>query len=238
MKIQHFGVTFWFNIYDDFNILLESLKDTLKDEFNSFNYNNIDSNLLMPVITSVNNDLRRNVHVTQISAQYNMDDVSFDDLDLFKEKAILLFDTLTKNDIKILYSSVVVNSQLESDDSLKLISNNILNKKIITDDLIESSIKIATKVDDQFYKVINLSNNKEIKITKKVDEKNRPVPIPLISLNGSFVERECVMIDYELNDRYLYDFTKDYNTTEFHLNKMLFLIKENYKNDVNNLIDT
>lgn len=236
MKIMHFGITFWFNIYDEYSSLLENLKEKLQDEYNSFNYNNIDEhNLLSPIITAINNDKKTNMHVTRISAQYNMDSVDVDNFDEFQEKAMNLFNILNDEHVNVLYCSVVINAEKECEDPLNVINKNIIKEELITTDLTETDIKLANIIDEQFYKIIRLTNNKQIKIARRVDEKNREIPVPLISLNGSFVERECIVIDYEINDRYLYDFTKDYCTTTFYLNKMLYLAKENFASDVNSL---
>lgn len=237
MNILHFGVTFWFNIYDDYGNLLENLRQDLKEEFASFNYSTEqNNNLLTPVISAINNETRTNMHVTRISAQYNMDNVNFENYGEFQDKALKIFNILNSNNANILYSSIIINAEKETNEALNIINNNLINKKVLTENFIETDIKLASIIDEQLYKVIRLTNNKQIKLSKKVDSQNREVPIPLISLNGSFVEKECILIDYELNDRYLYDFTKDYETTEFHLNKMLYLGKENFESDIENLI--
>ena len=89
MNILHFGVTFWFNIYDDYKNLLENLSQELKDEFTSFNYSaEQNQNLLAPVISTINNEKRTNMHVTRISAQYNMDNVNLENYEEFKDKAL------------------------------------------------------------------------------------------------------------------------------------------------------
>lgn len=236
MKIVHFGVTFWFNIYDEYSTLLETLKEKLKDEYSSFSYNNIDEhNLLSPVITAINNDKKTNMHVTRISAQYNMDNVDMNDFEEFQERAINIFNILNDENANVLYCSVVINAEKECEEPLDIINNNVLKEELINDNLTETDIKLANIIDDQFYKVIRLTNNKQIKIARKMDKKNREVPVPLISLNGAYIERECIVIDYEINDRYLYDFTNDYHTTDFYLNKMLYLAKENFESDIDSL---
>ena len=63
------------------------------------------------------------------------------------------------------------------------------------------------------------------------------MPIPLISWNGAFVENEIIDISYEINDKYSFDFTKNYHTTEFFLNKMLYLLESNYENDIKSLLE-
>ena len=72
---------------------------------------------------------------------------------------------------------------------------------------------------------------------KEVDDKGRFIPLPLISFNGSFVENEMIDISYEINDKYLYDFTKNYSTTEFYLNKMLYLLFSDIESDINNILE-
>ena len=110
--------------------------------------------------------------------------------------------------------------------------------KIVNDNFVDATIKIGEKHEDLFYKIFTILNKKKIKLPRKVDEQGRLIPIPLISWNGSFVENEIIEISYELNDKYSFDFTKNYHTTEFHLNKMLYLIENNYLEDIKDFINS
>lgn len=237
MKINYFSITFWFNIFDNHLELLEVLKENISDEYQNFNINNINNNLLMPVITAVNNTKKTNFSMSHINFQYNMDSVTFDDFCDFKEKSLKFFEILTENKIEILHTAIFINGEIVNEKALEKITASTLKDTIKSDDLVDTTIKLGKKEEDLFYKILTILNKKQIKLPKKVDELGRIVPIPLISWNGAFVENEIIDISYEINDKYSFDFTKNYHTTEFFLNKMLYLIENNYKSDIENLIE-
>ena len=237
MNINCFSVTFWFNILSNPNELLNSLQVLLKDEYTKFELFNKSDNLLLPIIRSINGEKKTNIVITQVNLQYNMDNVSLDNIDEFKEKVLSLYDLLNKNNIKVLHTSLFVNAELVKEDALKSITKNTINKSLQNDDLVDMSLKLGKCYEELFYKIITVFNKKQIKLPKVVDEEGRAVPIPLISWNGALVENELLDISYEINDKYSYDFTKNYNTTEFYLNKMLFVLFDNLESDINNIID-
>ena len=55
-------------------------------------------------------------------------------------------------------------------------------------------------------------------------------------LLDAILENEIIDISYEINDKYSFDFTKNYHTTEFFLNKMLYVLEQDLEKDINNLI--
>ena len=169
---------------------------------------------------------------SQINLQYTMDNVSINEYDSFKENVLKLFEFLTDNNIEVMHSAIFMNGEVIDDDALKTITKNTVNSKICDENLVDLTLKIGKKHEDSFYKIITFLNKKQIKLPKKVDKNGRVVPIPLISWNGALVENEIIDISYEINDKYLFDFTKNYKTTEFHINKMLYILKEDMQNDV------
>lgn len=236
MKINCFSVTFWFNIFDKHKELLEVLQKELHNEYQKFNVFNYTNNLIAPIINAVDNVNLTNISVSQINLQYNMDKVTWNDLSLFKERVLKLFEILTMNNIEIAHTSIFINGEILDDDALAKISKNTIAPRLCDDDLVDMTLKVGKKHEDLFYKIITVLNKKQMKLPKKVDEQGRLIPIPLISWNGALVENEIIDISYEINDKYSYDFTKNYHTTEFYLNKMLYVVSENFNDDVDSII--
>ena len=237
MKTKCFSITFWFNIFEKHTEILDCFREKLNDEFKNFNIQNLGDNLLTPVITAINNKNMTNMTMSQINLQYNMDKVSLEDLNKFKEQVLNLFEILTTFGLEILHTAIFVNSEIISVDALEKITKKTLNNTILNDDLVDVNIKLGKKEEDLFYKVITVLNKKQIKLPKKVDEFGRLVPIPLISWNNALVENELIDISYEINDKYSFDFTKNYHTTEFYLNKMLYLLTTNYEIEINDFLN-
>lgn len=237
MKINCFSVTFWFNIYEEHNQLLEFLQKEFKEEYPKFNIYNYTNNLLNPIITAINHEKKTNISISQINLRYNMDKVSFKDFDFFQEKTLKLFEILTENNVTVLHASIYINAELMQENALEIISKNTIVPTLYNEDIVDMTLKIGKKHEDLFYKIVTILNKKQMKLPKKVDEKGRLIPLPLISWNNSFVENEIIDISYEINDKYLYDFTKNYQTTEFYLNKMLFVLKDSFDDDVHSIIE-
>ena len=202
MKINCFSVTFWFNILDNSSELLEALQSEVK-EYQKYEVYNITNNLLSPIISGVNNDLKTNIVLSQINLQYNMNNVSLDDVNMIKEKVLTLFNMLQNNNIKILHTALFINSEMIQDNSLDKI-DKLLNKKLKSSELLDVSVKLSKCYEEIFYKIITIFNKKQIKLPRVLDDNGREVPIPLISFNGSFVENELIDISYEINDKYLF----------------------------------
>ncbi|MBE6156922.1 MAG: hypothetical protein E7161_04155 [Firmicutes bacterium] len=237
MKINCFSITFWFNIFDKHKDLLDDLQKELSNEYKKFNVFNYTDNLIAPVISAVDNERLTNISISQINLQYNMDKVELHDLDKFKEKALKLYELLTSNGMEISHTSVYVNGEIIDEKALAKITKNTISSKLCSEDLVDITLKLGKKHEDLFYKIITILNKKQMKLPKKVDEHGRLIPIPLISWNGALVENEIIDISYEINDKYSYDFTKNYHTTEFYLNKMLYILAENLESDIESIID-
>ena len=235
MKINCFSITFWFNILSNPNDLLSSLQSNLQ-EFEKYELFNKTDNLLSPIIRGINDELKTNIVISQISMQYNMDNVTLDNSNEFKEKVIILFNILNDLNIDVLHTSAYINGEIVTDDALNSITKNTLSPTL-NNDLVDTSIKLGKVEEELFYKIVTIFNKKQIKLPKVVDKEGRLVPIPLISWHGALVENELIDVSYEINDKYSYDFTKEYHTTEFYLNKMLYKLFSELESDVNNIID-
>lgn len=236
MKINCFSVTFWFNIFDNHKDVIELFQEKLGDEYNNFNITNKESNLLLPVISAINKEKMTNISMSQINLQYNMDKVILSDFAKFKKRVLEIFDILNATNIEIAHTAIFINGEMTNNKALEKIVEQTLNPKIISEDLVDTTLKLGKKEEDLFYKIMTILNKKQIKLPKKVDDKGRIVPIPLISWNGAFVENEIIEISYEINDKYSFDFTKNYHTTEFYLNKMLYILENDFESDIQNIL--
>lgn len=237
MKINFFGVTFWFNIFDEHNDILSLLQKNFEDEYKNFNINNSSNNLLEPVIVATNSDKKTNLVMSKINLQYTVENCLFSNFSEFKEKCLMIFNLLSEYGIEVLHSSVCINGEIITDDALLKSINKTLSKDLINEDIVDVNLKISKKEEDLFYKIISIFNKKQIKLPKINDELGRNIPLPLISWNGALTECEMIDISYELNDKYSFDFTKNYQTTEFHLNKMLYLLENNFKTDLDEILE-
>jgi len=236
MKINRFSITFWFNIVDDHKCLLEMLQKELNNEYQKFSVFNYNDNLLAPVITAINSSKYTNLSISRVNLQYNMDKVSLEDLSSFNQMALALFDILNKNNIEVCHTAAFINSEIIDENALSRISKHTISSKLSNEDMVDMTLRLGKKHEDLFYKIITILNKKQMKLPKKVDEKGRLVPLPLISWNGALVENEIIDISYEINDKYSYDFTKNYHTTEFYLNKMLYILSEEFQDDVESVL--
>ena len=165
-----------------------------------------------------------------------MDNVTMNDFDEFQEKVLSLFDVLKNNGLEILHTSLFINSEIIEEDAISKLVDKTISKTLCNDDIVDVSLKLGKKYEDLFYKIITLYNKKQMKLPKKTDDKGRLIPIPLISWHGAFVENEIIDVSYEINDKYSYDYTANYQTTEFYLNKMLYLLKTSFEDDINGII--
>ncbi len=237
MKINCFSITFWFNIFKNHQEILESLQNFFKDEYDKYDVFNITDHLLAPIITAMNDKEMTSMCMSQLNLQYNMDKVSWEDFPKFKEKVLSLFETLEEYGLTILHTAIFINGELVEDDALNKITKHTLNKSLINEDLIDVSLKLGKKEEDLFYNVINILNKKQLKLAEKYDKQGNLIPLPVVSWYDAMASQNLLDISYELNDKYSFDFTKNYHTTEFYLNKMLYIIENNFLKDVNNLLD-
>ncbi|MBE5806327.1 MAG: hypothetical protein E7313_06475 [Clostridiales bacterium] len=235
MNFNYFSITFWFDIFENHKDLLEIFQKEFSEEFNNINIMQYTDNLVAPIITSINNEKRTNFSFSQINFQYNMDNVDIHDFANFNNACLKFYDILTSNNILIKHSAILVNGELIDENALETISKKFLKDNISDDDFVDVSLKIGKKHEELFYKIVSVLNKKQLKLPKKTDDKGRFVPIPLISWNETQIENEIIEISHEINDKYSFDNTKDYHTTEFYLNKMLYILGEDIKEDINNL---
>ena len=237
MVTNYFTVIFWYDFFDNYMDYFEDLKKLFKNEYDNINIlNNEIADETQPVISAYNNDLKTNFSFSKIFLQYSQDNHKFSDFKQFYNKCLEIFNYLEACNIKVKHTSIIVSLDKQLDLSNEQYLSNMLNNDFIDSNIVDFSFKFGKKVDDQFYKIIKLFNKKKISIPYITDEKSRKMPIPLISWKEMEIGEEFYEFNYELNDKYLFDNEKDYNTTEFYLNKMLYIIENNLEDDLKKIV--
>lgn len=236
MQINYLSFILWFNLYDNHKDLLDILAKELKSEYKTLNYNAPGDNVFEPVIMAINEEERTNLQMSRINIQYNMDLIRDNDIDTFKERVLKLYNILVDNGVDPLYNAVLSGVEVNVDFSTEVLKK-LFNKNFQDERVVDLTAKVGSVYDDMYYKIMNISNNKHIKVPQKFDDEGRNIPLPLISFNGCVTEYESVLVGYEINDKYSYDFTKNYRTSEFHLNKMLHLLKDDMLDDISAIVE-
>ena len=153
MKINFISITFWFNIYDDLEKALYKFQNNLGDEFTSFNIKKPNNNLFEPLINSINKEKKSSLFMSPINLQYNIDLFSMGKFNEFKNRVMQLFEILIDLKIEVLHTAVCINSEMVVDNALNLLTNNTINKNIVTEDLVDATLKFGKKEEDLFYKI-------------------------------------------------------------------------------------
>ncbi len=234
MTINFFSITFWFNTFDRHNEILKSLQDFFQHEFSDYKVYSANANIFAPVIEA--NSPKSNMSFSKINFSYTVPNILLKDFKIFKEKALNLYELLTSNNVEILHCAIYANAEIEEDNALKVISKKTISSKFCHNDLIDMTLKLGKKYEDLFYKIISILNKKQIKIPQKFDGEGNLVPFPLISWYGAKTDSEIIEISYEINDKYSFDFTPNYHTTEFYLNKMLYVFENDIETDIDSVI--
>lgn len=237
MKINYMSVIFWFNTFENHKEILEEMEKTFQKIVTNFEIYDDTDNLLNPVVVGYNTKTKTEIIFSKINLQLAIDFLEWDKISNFKEQALQIFDFLTDHDIEVLHSSVIFNGEMVDKKALDSVTKKTLNPSLISDDLVDVTLKVGAKYEDLFYKVITILNKKQLNLPKKVDDFGHLVPIPLISWYNSEFKNELIEINYEINDKYSFDTTNNYHTTTFYLNKLLYVLENDLKNDVNNLIE-
>ena len=232
MNYLHLGVYFWFDICDEGESLLNSLNDKFNHVFKTFHYEETDEqDIFSPVISGYDKEKKSSMSVSRICCQYHLEDLTDKSIDTFRNNSLELFNILEDNNIKILYTSANMSAIRKHDLPLEELKK-IFKSDIDFKDLLEMNLKFTSLVDEQYTETIQIINNKKVELTKIVDSKDREIPFNLLSLGDLSIVDEGFLFEYELSDRYLFDTTRNYNTTEFHVNKILYTIKDNFESEV------
>ena len=234
MNVHCFSITSWFNIFDKHNDILNSFQNFFQDEYSNYHVYNSSDNIFAPLIEAT--CPQSNMSFSKINFSYTIHDVLMKDLENFKSKVLNLYDLLTQSGVEILHSAIFANVEFASKDALKTITKKTISSKFCNDELIDITLKLGKKYEDLFYKIISILNKKQLKIPQKFDANGNLMPLPLTSWYGAKDDGEIIEISYEINDKYSFDFTKNYHTTEFYLNKMIYVFESDLESDIDLVI--
>lgn len=238
MKINCYSITFWYNPVDDFSEILKDLQKLFKKEYSTFNISSVETDdFYNSVLFAINHKVQTNINISKIKLQYTMDKVTSANFQDFSEKCLKILSIFNENNIKVLHSSVFTNMEFTVEEALKKVSTQLLSKNT-SKNLIDVNLRISKVEDDMFYKIITILNKQQIKLPNFVDDTGRNIPFPLISWTNAIKEKEIIEASYELNDRYSFDTEKNYETTIFSLNKMLYIVKNFSNSDVEELLQS
>lgn len=234
MTVNCFSITFWFNIFEKHNEVLNLFQKFFQDEYSNYQIYNSKDNVFAPVIEA--SSPKSNMSFSKINFSYTIHNALLEDLEDFKTKVLNLYDLLTGSGVEVLHSAVFANVEFNSKEALKTITKKTISSKFCNDDLIDITLKLGKKYEDLFYKIISILNKKQLKIPQKFDINGSLIPLPLTSWYGAKEDGEIIEISYEINDKYSFDFTKNYHTTEFYLNKMLYVFANDLESDIDLVI--
>lgn len=229
MKIKNIMVTFWFNKITDIKNKINYFEDDLSEYFHGINSIGVSADIdpLYPRLTATSDGGHTKLTVSMINLQIT---TSFDNeynLDYskcfkyIKERITKIYNLFSKTlKIDILYGAILVLCEIEEKNPMNVIKKNLLSEKL-NGNYCESGVKIAEITDDKFYKNFSFNTTKEITIKKMLDNSQKEVIIPLISLRDATIEKESIIINYEINDKYSFDTKSNYNLNLDSLNTML-----------------
>lgn len=236
MRINLFSVTFWFNIYKKFNDVKDNLIKELTIDFPDIKIFDPTDDLLKPLLIAENKEKKISLTISQINFQYNMHFTDFNSIKVFRDTSLQYFEMLSNQSFDILHSALYINGEFTDKNAKETLTKSLVSSKILTDDLIDLTLKFSKKYEDSFFKIISILNKKELRIPRKFNQEGEELPLNIVSWKGAQVVDELIEVSYEINDRYLFDNENNYHTSEFHLNKMLYLLENDFSDDLKNLI--
>lgn len=241
MKINNIIVTMWFNRYNDVKHIYEVFNKELNGYFPVINMNNLPSNFdpIIPRITAKSKSGHSTLNMSNINLQLIAEyDDNFNEnfnmcIPYVQERAKRIYDILKENDIKVLYSAVLVNLVKEVDNPIKDIKTNLLKSDADDADISELGMKVATRLEEKFYRIITVNNRKDFSMQKQIMPGQIEIILPLISLHDAKMEKEYISINYELNDKYSFDKEKDYICSDEIFDRIFKVMEEDIKEYIN-----
>ena len=93
-------------------------------------------------------------------------------------------------------------------------------------------VKIAEVVDEKYYRNFSFNTTKQITLKKKIDSNNSEIIFPLLSLTNAVVEKDGIVVNYEINDKYLFDTKENYSINSENLNSMLKIAEKDISDEI------
>lgn len=244
MKINNIIVTFWFNKVIDIKNKLDIFESELKEYFHGINSIGVpaDINPDYPRMTAISDGGHTKLNISMINLQLitNFDNNFNSDYDkcfnYIEQRATKILETLsTKLNFNILYSAIMAVCEVDNENPVKLIKENLFSNRL-TSNYCEAGLKISEIINNKFYRNIAINSTKQLTITKKIEPGKQEIIIPLISLAEAKVDKESIIINYEINDKYSFDSNVEYKQKETIFTEMINTAKKDVKGSIFEII--
>lgn len=240
MKIKTSTITFWFNKQNDIKQYSEKFNKALESHFFPFNVFGIPAtvDMLYPRMTTVSRSNHSNIEFSLINLRLNtIFDSNYEaDLDscinYLKDRALLIYRTLNNCGIDIVYSAIFIVLDEKCDSPEKSIIKKFFNNDDYKN-VDEVGIRLSNTIDDKYYKILNINNNKSVKFKKIVDSNTtKEIVLPLLSLDEAEEIEDYLMTSVEVNDKLIYNRDHKHITNETDFVEMLEHIKKEIANEL------
>ena len=67
LKTNYFSIIFWFNICNKHHSIIENLQKEFQNEYKNFNIFNYTNDLILPIVSAINNEKMTNIKFSQIN---------------------------------------------------------------------------------------------------------------------------------------------------------------------------
>lgn len=247
MKVRNIIITFWFEKYNNIKQTFDLFNKELTGFFPVFFMNSLPGNIdpIIPRISSQSEQRHSILNMSNINLQLvvNYDDNYNENVDLcfdyIQKRAYKIFDVLCTSGIKVLYSAILVNVDLDCDENpVEYVCNRLLKVEKNNKAVDEVGTRIATVIDDSIYQIISINNSKDYTITKEIKKDNTEIIMPLVSLVDASVDKEYLSISYELNDKYSFNNVLNYSCNKDIFTSMLKKSQEDIKEYILGFIET
>lgn len=245
MKINNIVITFWFNKVADIRNKIDTFEEELKEYFHGINSIGVPANITpdYPRLNAVSDGGHTKLNISMINLQLRTD---FDDnynkdynlcFDYIKERAAKIFETLsTKLEFNILYSAIMAVCEIDNENPVNLIKDKLFSDKL-SENYCEAGLRMTEIINNKFYKNIAINSTKQITVTKKIEPGQQEIIMPLISLAESKIEKESILINYEINDKYSFDSIKEYRLNSTNFNEMIDSAKKDIEEKILEIIE-
>lgn len=246
MKINNIIVTMWFNRYNNMKNIYDSFNQELNEYFPVFNINNLPANFdpIIPRINAKSKSGHSTLNMSNINLQLITEyDEKFNEnfdscIEYIKIRAKNIYDILLKNNIKILYSAILVNLNKDAENPIIDIKENLLNSNIEDNRISELGMRVSMQLEEKFYRIITVNNRKDFSMQKQIAPGQFEIIMPLISLYDAKMEKEYISINYELNDKYSFDKENEYLCSTEVFDRMFQIVENDIKINIDKFLSS
>lgn len=244
MKINDIVVTFWFNKVVDIKNKIDIFEKELSDYFHGINSIGVpaDINPDYPRLTAISDGGHTKLNISMINlqlvtnydSQYNTDYSKC--FEYIEQRAIKIYETIsTKLGLDILYSAIIVVCEVEDENPVSMIKDNLLSSKL-SGTYCEIGVRTSETINDKYYRNIAINSAKQITLSKMIEPGQTEIIMPLISLAEANVDKESIMITYEINDKYSFDTNIKYKLNQLDFQEMLNEAKQDIEENILNIV--